>query len=63
MAAPLNPPVFSLMIEITNLFLFPFFAFHILWLHWDDLKLENMESSMQMELQASALSVLGKYPI
>lgn len=63
MAAPLNPPVFSLLAHITNLFLFPFFAFRILWPHWDGLKLESMESSMQRELQTSALSVLGKYPI
>lgn len=63
MAAPLNPPVFSLLVQITNLFLFPSFAFHILWPHWDDLKPENMESSMQMELQTSILSMLGKYPI
>lgn len=63
MAAHLNAAVFSLLVQITNLFLFPFFAFRILWPHWDDLKPENMESIMQMELQTSALSLLGKYPI
>lgn len=47
MIVPLNPLIFSLLIQITKLFLFPCFAFHILWPLWDDLKSENMESSMQ----------------
>lgn len=47
MAAPLNPLFFFLPIEMTKLFCFPLFAFHILWPLWDDLKPENMESSMQ----------------
>lgn len=47
MAAPLNPLVLSLQIQITKLFLFHFFAFHILQPFWDDVKPEHMENSMQ----------------
>lgn len=47
MAAPLNNLFFSLLIEVTKLFLFLLFAFHSLWPLLGDLKLENMESSLQ----------------